>query len=570
MFTRRPHSSSSPSLAMKRLLRFLIVCLLTTTLIINPATLSLSQSPSVPVVPGEGVPVLLNGRTLFLIREPFASTSSQQRAAGIERRLEQFASNTDLPIASLKLQELNGTLAIAVGETGLVTITDADARAAGIPKELLGREYLKTVQQAVEDYREERTPSYLFQAALMALAAGVLLLLGLFLLRQGVFRIVNQVRSWRDRRIRDIRLQNLEIMSARQMIDWLVAGIVMLRSLISLVFIVACLAFVFNLFPATRHIGSIILSYFHYSLKFFWSSFLGYLPNLLIILLTILVSYYLLRFLKLLSIGIRRRSISISGFYPEWAEPTYKLLVFVVIAIALVIIFPYLPGSGSPAFQGISIFFGVLLSLGSSSAISNMVAGFILIYTRAFRLGDVIRVGDIQGIVEEKSILATRIRTPHNDLVTIPNSTMLSSNIINFSSTIGETQRPLILHTTVSLGYDVPWRDVHATLIAAALATPRILADPPPFVLQIELHDFYVVYSLKAHTNEPNLMPQIYSNLHQNIQDKCNEVGIEICSPHYSALRDGNHTTIPAKYLEQDYTAPGFRLEKTEGDGRVG
>lgn len=546
---------------MKRLLQFLLVCLLTASLILAPASLSHSQTPPVPVVPDEGVPVMLNGRTLFLIREPFASISPQQRAAGIERRLEQFASNPDLSIDSLKLQELNGALAIASGETGLVTITDADARATGIPKEFLGREYLKMIRQAAENYREERTPSYLLRATLMALVAGALLLLGLFLLRRGVGQITNQVRSWRDRRIRDIRLQNLEIMSARQMIDWLVAGVLTLRSLVSLVLIVTCLAFVFNLFPATRRVGSIILSYFHYSLKFFWNGFLGYLPNLLVILLTILVSYYLIRFLKLVSIGIRRRSISISGFYPEWAEPTYKLLVFVVIAIALVIIFPYLPGSSSPAFQGISIFFGVLLSLGSSNAISNMVAGFILIYTRAFRLGDVIRVGDTQGIVEEKSILATRIRTPHNDLITIPNSTMLSSNIINFSTTIGETQRPLILHTTVSLGYDVPWRDVHATLIAAALATPRILPDPPPFVLQIELHDFYVVYSLKAHTNEPSLMPFIYSDLHQNIQDKCNEAGIEICSPHYSALRDGSHTTIPAKYLAEDYMAPGFRVE---------
>lgn len=555
---------------MKRFLRLLIVFLLTASLIVNPVALSRSQVPSVPVAPDNGVPVMLDGKTLFLIRAPFASTSPQQRAAGIERRLNQFARNSDLPIDTLKLQELNGALAVVSGETGLVTITDADARAVGLPKELLGREYLKIIRQAVEDYRKERTPSYLFRAALMALGAVILLLLGLVFLKRGAAQLVNQVHSWRDRRIRDIRLQNLEIMSARQLTDWLVAGVLTLRSLISLVLIAACLAFVFNLFPQTRQIGSIILSYFRYGLRFFWNSFLGYLPNLLIIILTILVSYYLIRFLKLLSLGVRRRSITISGFYPEWAEPTYKLLVLIVIAIALVIIFPYLPGSSSPAFQGISIFFGVLLSLGSSSAVSNMVAGFILIYTRAFRLGDFVQVGDTKGTIEEKNILVTRIRTPHNNIVTIPNSTLLSSSIVNYTTTITETQRPLILHANVSLGYDVPWRDVYATLVAAALATPRILSDPPPFVLQLELQDFYVVYALQAHTNEPNLMLQIYSDLYQNIQDKCNEAGIEICSPHYSALRDGNHTTIPAKYLDRDYTAPGFKVERSEGDGVVG
>ncbi|MGC8713721.1 MAG: hypothetical protein ACP5RH_15130, partial [Leptodesmis sp.] len=318
---------------MKRFLRLLIVFLLTASLIVNPVALSRSQIPSVPVAPDNEVPVMLDGKTLFLIRAPFASTSSQQRAASIERRLEQFARNSDLPIDSLKLQEVDGAVAVMSGDTGLVTITDADARAAGVPQALLGREYLRKIRQAVKDYRQERTPSYLFRAAMMVLGAVILLLLGLFLLRRGAAQIVNQVRSWRDRRIRAIRFQNLEIMSARQLTDWLVAGVLALRSLISLVLIAACLVFVFNLFPHTRQIGSIILSYFHYGLKFLWNSFLGYLPNLLIIILTILVSYYLIRFLKLLSLGIRRRSITISGFYPEWAEPTYKLLVLIVIAI---------------------------------------------------------------------------------------------------------------------------------------------------------------------------------------------------------------------------------------------
>lgn len=551
---------------MKRFLHFLIIFLLTVGLIVHPAFLGWVSAAPVAPDPANGVPVTLDGKPLFLIREPFASTSAQQRAAIISGRLEQFASNADLAIDSLQMQELNGAIAIVSGETGLVTITTADAKAAKSSEALLAQEYLRITRQAVEEYRQERTPEYLLKAVIVAIAAVGLFLLAFFLLRRGFAHIVQQLRNWRGNRIRDIRLQNLEIISAHQLIDGLVGGVLIVRSLLSLALIAAVVAYVANLFPTTRQISNLILGYFRYGLNAVWLGFLGYLPNLLIILVTMVVSYYLMRFLKLISLALARRTIAIAGFYPEWAEPTYKLLALVVIAIALAVIFPYLPGFGSPAFQGISIFFGVLLSLGSSSAISNLIAGFILIYTRAFRLGDFVEVNDIAGTVEDKTILVTRIRTPNNTIATIPNSTLLSSNIINYSTTIEETQRPLVLHTTVTLGYDVPWREIHATLIAAALATPRILSEPQPFVLQTGLNDFYVSYELKAYTSEPALMAQIYSDLHQTIQDKCNEAGIEICSPHYATLRDGNHTTIPQKYLEIDYTAPGFRV-KQEGEG---
>jgi small-conductance mechanosensitive channel len=252
---------------------------------------------------------------------------------------------------------------------------------------------------------------------------------------------------------------------------------------------------------------------------------------------------------------------SIPGFYPEWAEPTYRLLTYLVFALSAAIIFPYLPGSSSPSFQAVSLFLGALVSLGATAAVSNIVAGFILVYTRAFRVGDRVSIADAVGIVEEKMLLVTRIRTFENVLVTIPNATLLNSNITNYSALLRDSQAPLMLPATISLGYEVPWRKVHETLIAAALATPDVLSDPPPFVLQTALNDFYISYELKVFICKPEDIPLICSALHQNIQDKCNQAGIEICSPHYSALRDGNHSTIPAQYLPKDYQAPGFHVQ---------
>jgi small-conductance mechanosensitive channel len=224
-----------------------------------------------------------------------------------------------------------------------------------------------------------------------------------------------------------------------------------------------------------------------------------------------------------------------------------------------VLVFPYLPGSDSNVFRGVSVFIGVLFSLGSSSAIANMVAGLVITYMRPFKIGDRIKIGDIIGDVMEKNLLVTRIKTPKNEEITIPNSSILSGNTTNYSS-LARTEG-LIIHTIVTIGYDVPWKQIHQALIDAALRTEKLLKEPHPFVLQTGLEDFYVSYQINAYTKESKMLAHIYSELHQNIQDCCFEKGIEILSPHYRAARDGNMTTIPQSYLPNDYKTPSFNLK---------
>ena len=246
------------------------------------------------------------------------------------------------------------------------------------------------------------------------------------------------------------------------------------------------------------------------------------------------------------------------GFYPEWADPTYKIVRFLVLAFSAIVIFPYLPGADSPIFQGVSVFLGVLFSLGSTSAIANVVAGVVLTYMRPFKIGDRVKIADTTGDIIEKTLLVTRVRTIKNVDVTIPNAMVLGSHIINFSSSAKDAG--LILHTGVTIGYDVPWRKVHDLLIAAARATPGILKQPGPFVLQTGLDDSYVSYELNAYTDQPNIMANTYSELHQSIQDKFNEARVEILSPRYSALRDGNRSTVPEDHLPKSYQPPAFRI----------
>lgn len=261
---------------------------------------------------------------------------------------------------------------------------------------------------------------------------------------------------------------------------------------------------------------------------------------------------------------LEKGTLTLPGFNKDWAIPTFKIVRFLIIAMAVIIIYPYLPGSDSKAFEGVSILLGLVLSLASASAIANMIAGLVLTYMNAFKLGDRVKIADTSGDVVEKTLMATRIRTIKNVDITIPNAMVLSSHIINFSSSAKDSG--LILHTTVTIGYDVPWQKVHELLINAALESQYINKEPKPFILQTSLDDFYVSYELNAYTSEPGIMAKIYSEIHSNIQNKFNEAGVEIMSPHYGAMRDGNQVTIPENYLPKSYQAPSFRIFPFWGD----
>jgi small-conductance mechanosensitive channel len=292
----------------------------------------------------------------------------------------------------------------------------------------------------------------------------------------------------------------------------------------------------------------------------------GYLPNLFTVIVIYFFTRYAIKGVKYLANEVEAGNLPITGFYSDWARPTYNIIKFLLYAFMLIVVFPYLPGSGSPAFQGVSVFLGILFSLGSSSAIGNMVAGLVITYMRPFKIGDRVKIGEITGDVIEKTMLVTRIRTIKNEEITVPNASVLSSHTINY--TAGAEKTGIIIHSTVTIGYDVPWKNTHRALIDAALRTDLILNEPHPFVLQTSLEDFYVAYQINAYTRHPSSQAKIYSDLHQNIQDSFKEAGIEIMSPHYRANRDGSMTTIPEDFLPQDYKAADFNINSNTGSNK--
>jgi len=319
---------------------------------------------------------------------------------------------------------------------------------------------------------------------------------------------------------------------------------------------------VLRFFPATKYTSYQITNWLFSELAGVGKIVIEYVPHLILVLIICLVTSYLIRLNTYIFGEVRDEKLTFRGFYPEWAEPTAQLVKVFIVAAAAVMAFPYLPGSDSPAFKGISVFLGVLLSLGSTSAVAHGVAGTILTYMRAFKVGDFVKIGSDMGEVVEKTLLVTRIRTQKRELVTIPNGTVLGGVVINYSAE--GRHEGVIFHTTVTIGYRAPWRQVHELLLSAALNTEDIMRMPAPFVLQTGLNDFYVCYELNAYTAKPMNMQYIYSVLHQNIQDRFNEAGLEINSPHYLSLRDGNQTTIPEGYLAKDHKRVAFGFEKVE------
>lgn len=505
--------------------------------------------------PIDGVPILLDGREVLTLRRGIAGFSLQERAETINRRLKRFAQDDTRSIESLSFQQRadDDFWYLSAGQDVLLTINERDAQASRLTAKALAEQSLQQIKAALRQYRQDRKPGQLLRHSLYALIASVGFLAFCFVVIRLSGRLFPLLARLIARRVPAIRLNQVEIVSAKAIAQVWLQVLTLLRLLLLLLGFFYLAAFILRLYPWTRAVGEDILGYFYGSLELVLTAFGNYLPNLFIVAMILFLGFSLLRALRPFFMAVDRGSLAIPGFYAEWGKPTFNLLSALVIALAAVLAFPFLPGFSSPAFQGVSVFLGLLLSLGSTSAISNVIGGIILIYTRAFRIGDHIRVGDVIGDIIEKNFLAVRICTPANQIITIPNASLLSNKVVNYNLSTRDLSRALILQTTITLGYDVPWRQAHATLIAAALASEHILQEPPPFVLQTNLGNDAISYQLNAYTTNPNLMVLIYSELHQNIQDQCAANRIEILSPTYAALRDGSATTIPAA----EASAPG-------------
>ncbi len=519
--------------------------------------LTSQAQPEAPQAEQEPVYVYLGGMPVVAVYNKLGPLPIAERARLVQERIDHILHSQKLSPEDFHIVMDNGNASLFYHDDYIMMVTAEDATLLKSTSRRLAEDYLRRLQTAVRLYVQDTRLDRM-------LISAVLSVLGLF----GITLLATMLARWSDATVGLL----LSFLGSRPVGKELAVSSLardtiasVLRFIVQTLFFASFAALLFtyiylvlNSFPWTKYYASQLLDKTVTPLLAGLRYATTLTPNIFIVMAIIYVAYVAIAFFRFAANEMAAGRLSLNGFDSDWAEPTYKLIRALVIFLAIVVAAPYLPGWGSPAFSQLGLFVGLLISLGSTGAVSHLVGGIILTYTRAFRVGDRVKISNQIGDIEGKSLLTTSIRTIKNELVTFHNSLVIGSEIVNYSAIARE--RGLILHTSVTIGYDAPWRQVHELLIAAARDCQQLEREPAPFVLQRSLSDFYIEYEINAYTRDASSMVQTYSFLHQNIQDKFNEAGLEIMSPHYSSLRDGNKMAIPDNYLSPAYSAPAFRL----------
>ncbi len=477
-------------------------------------------------------PVVVNGRVRFHV-VGVSSYPAERRAREIAKRIEALARDPKFDPKTLRIEDAGAYHRVFPGESGrpIFRVLEADAEFEGILRTVLAETLIGSIAESINDYRHDRKPAVLTKNAMYAAGSTVVLIVLLY----GVFWGFRRLDGFLERRVK-LHTQKLETQSKRvfrgeQLLGLLHGALRMLRALVVLFLIYGFANFTLSLFPQTRYAAHTMFAFVAAPLGGIFDAVIDFIPDLVFLVVVFLITRYGLKLARGVFTAIDNKRLQIKGFEPEWGLPTYRLVRIGIIIFALVIAYPFIPGSESAAFKGISVLLGVLFSLGSTSVISNVIAGYTMTYRRAFRIGDRVKIGDTVGDVKEMRVLVTHLRTSKNEEVVIPNSTILNGEVTNYSTMARD--QGLILHTIVGIGYDVPWRQVEAMLLLAAERTEGFLKEPKPFIRHKSLGDYAVNYELNAYCGDASQMNELYTEMHRNIQDVFNENGVQIMSPAY-------------------------------------
>jgi small-conductance mechanosensitive channel len=436
-------------------------------------------------------------------------------------------------------------------------------------------ELLQETEKIAEAVQPVHLPDFLEINSLTKFGLVLLVILGQTLLIMLVWflfkRFGKKVNTWSGDRIKPLYIKKLRLLSAKHIISLIHFGLRIAKYLITLFQLFITVPIVFSLFPATEHIATVLFHYALTPLKAIGMGIIRYIPNLITIIIILLVTRYVIRGLKFFSKQIASGKLVIPGFYADWAQPTFNILRFLLYAFTVAVIYPYLPGSDSKIFQGVSVFVGIIFSLGSSSAIGNLVAGFVITYMRPFKIGDRIQIQNNIGFVVEKSLIVVRIKTHKNEYITFPNMMILSSSIINYNTSSDEDEEGLVLHADISFGYNTPWQLIHEILIEGALATADVQKNPKPYVLQTAMDDFYCRYQINLYTKNVERVPRIYSELFENIQNSFHRRGLDMTAAQYRINLPLDSAGDPKSFMavpEENNGKPGTTPKKVSTKSR--
>ena len=549
---RRRATISDP--VMVRLGTFLLLFI---TLLHPPIVCAQSQTDSNYAKPpgifgvAETAPVVVSGKVRFHV-VGVTAYPAERRASDIASRIEALARDKKYDPKTLRVEDAGEYHQIFPGESGkaIFRVLEADAESEGVIRTVLADTIGNTIAESINDYRHDRRPAVLTKNALYAFGSTLVMVALLYGVLWGFRRLNNYLEGRVKLHMQKLEERSQRIFQGGQLWGILHSALGMLRGLVVIFIIYIFANFALSLFPQTRYSAQRLFQFVVGPLSRIVNALIDFIPDFLFLVVVFLIMRYALKLARGMFAAIDKKRLQIKGFEADWAWPTYRIVRMGIIVFALVIAYPFIPGSDSAAFKGVSVLLGVLFSLGSTSVISNVIAGYTMTYRRAFRIGDRVKIGDTVGDVAEMRILVTHLKTPKNEEVVIPNSTILNGEVTNYSTMARD--QGLILHTTVGIGYDVPWRQVEAMMLLAAEKTEGLLKEPQPFIRQKSLGDYAVNYELNAYCDNASQMVELYTKMHRNIQDVFNENGVQIMSPAYKADPD-EPKVVPR---ERWYTPP--------------
>jgi small-conductance mechanosensitive channel len=473
----------------------------------------------------------IQNRPIVTMRGTMLGYTPKQRVEAAEARIQLLIERGEThPVSAVARPE---GMMVRIGEKGVFFVTPTDINElAGEGIDEVGNRTVQNLTQALKEVDEATHGELLLRAIGLAVAATVILVLAL--------AVIRRVHRWLSAHLADVvgpRLKTLAIGGFTQHIEGI---ILFIRGVVSLtawalvtVSLYLWLTFSLTKFPYSRPWGEQLHHYMIDGIKAILLTVVDFIPGLVIVAVIFLITRFLARLARLFFDAIESGHVTVPGLYAETAQPTRRIVTVILWLFSLVMMYPYLPGSDSNAFKGVSVFVGLLLSIGSAGTVNQAVSGLMLMYSRALRVGDYVQIGETVGTVVALGMFSTRIRTPWGEIVSLPNAVIVGTTTKNFSRE--EETGGALLTTTVTIGYNAPWRQVHAMLIEAAIRTKGLMKEPMPRVLQRSLSDYYVEYMLGARIAEPQTRVAVLDVLHRNIQDVFNEYGVQIMSPHYMA-----------------------------------
>jgi small-conductance mechanosensitive channel len=477
--------------------------------------------------------LVLHGRLVTVFRSPLGANTPAERAAAARQHFETVVREA-VP-DSVSIRRTTAGLVVNADGRGLFVLTEADVdstRGGSLPE--VAAEAAQRLAGVLSLERESRSLPLLLRAAAIAVLVTLVALLVLRLLVMGRRALLARLPDATASRLGDVSIRGFTLLRGEQVIGTGRRAIGLLAWLAGLFTAYLWLTFVLTSFAYSRPWGEALGSYLRDTVRTLALGVVTAIPGLFTVVLIMWATRWLAHLVRGFFDAVEARTVEAPWVHPETANATRRIVIALLWLFAVVVAYPYLPGSGSDVFKGVSVFAGLILSLGSSGVMNQAMSGLVLMYSRALAPGDYVRIGDTEGVVTELGMLSTKVRTTKREVVTLPNAVVASTNVKNYTR-LAHHGDGILLYTSVTIGYDTPWRQVQGLLLMAADRTRGLRREPPPFVLQTALSDFYIEYQLNAPLEDPRQRIGVLSELHANIVDVFNEFGVQIMSPHYRA-----------------------------------